>query len=90
MDLSLKDLLLDFFSKVVKVDGSSYPSASIMNLLNGFNRILRRASDVKSLKGLGNLMDKNFNIISHFAFAKTRMVVNAIVKKSSYDNVKKK
>lgn len=72
----LDKLLSNLFTRAVKVDGTAYPSATLINMMNGFNRILRRTSDIRSLKGEGKSLEKDFNIGAHSAFARTRMVVS--------------
>lgn len=89
-DLSLHRLnllLSELFSRVQKTNGKPYPSTSLMNLMNGYNRIICRASDIRSLKSEGYLVDRDFNINSHLAFAKTRMVLKASITKSAQDGV---
>lgn len=45
----LDKLFGTLFAKVTKVDGMIYPKASLMNMLNAFNRIIRRASEIQSV-----------------------------------------
>lgn len=47
----LNDLFSNLFARAVKVDGTTYPSAALMNMMNAFNRIIRRASNLRSLGG---------------------------------------
>ncbi|CAM6090480.1 unnamed protein product [Calypogeia fissa] len=92
-DLSLSqldELLSHLFSRAVKVDGNTYPSSTLMNLMNCYNRIVRRSSELRAVKGLGNLVDKDFNINNHPSFTKTRMVLRAAIKKSAKDGVNKR
>lgn len=93
-DLPLKvidDLLSNLFSRAVKIDRTLYPSSTLMNMCNSFNRIIRRASDLRSLRGeLDNIVDRDFNISCHPTFAKTRMVITAAIKKSAKEGVNKK
>lgn len=42
----LDELFSTLFSRVTKVDGTIYPGASLMNMLNAFNRIIKRASEI--------------------------------------------
>ncbi|CAM6105270.1 unnamed protein product [Calypogeia fissa] len=50
----------------------------------------KRASELRAIKGLGNLVDKDFNINNHPSFTKTRMVLRAAIKKSGKDGVNKR
>ncbi|CAM6081530.1 unnamed protein product [Calypogeia fissa] len=82
-DLPLKQLdqlFNNLFSRVVKKDGTPYPSATLMGMMNAFNRIIRRASEKRSLRGSDYLVDRDFNINRHVAFTKTRMVLKATVR----------
>lgn len=91
-DLPLKelnDLFVGLFSHVVKVDGTSYPNAALMNMMNAFNCIIRRASDVRRLGGRCYQVDKNFNISTHPVFGKTRMVLMVVIKRSTKEGLKR-
>lgn len=73
------------------MDGTVYLGASLMNMLNAFNRIIRRASKIRSVKGdRSSLVDKEFTINSHPLFAKNHMVMKATLMKGGKQGVNKK
>lgn len=62
-----------------------------MNILNAFNRIIKRASEMWSVKEDGSaLVDKEFSINSHPLFAKTRMVLQVALTKGGKQGANKK
>lgn len=53
----LDELLSNFQELLTKVDGTPYPSSTLMNMCNGFDCIIKRASDIRSLREETNLLD---------------------------------
>lgn len=52
LPLSGPDVLFStLFTYAVKIDGKEYPSSTLMNMCNCFNRMIRQASDIWSLMG---------------------------------------
>ncbi|CAM6086293.1 unnamed protein product [Calypogeia fissa] len=93
-DLSLEELdylFSELFTRVCKVDGSRLPSASLMNLCNAFNRMIRMTSEVRAANGVstGFFVPRSFNIKEHPSFARTRLVLEAAVKLSAHEGVNK-
>ncbi|CAM6094793.1 unnamed protein product [Calypogeia fissa] len=97
-DLSLEQLDYLFsklFTRVCKVDGSrlpsGLPSASLMNLCNVFNRLIRMVSEVRAANGVSTrfFVPRSFDIKEHPSFAQTRLMLEAAVKLSALDGVSK-
>jgi hypothetical protein len=92
-DLTFKQLDL-LFSKLlatsVKKDGWSYPSETLMNMLNCLSRILKRASTLRAIEGRGQALESGFNIKKSYEFLKTQSTVRAAVKKSAREGLNKK
>lgn len=87
----LDELFSTLFARVTKMDGTIYPGASLMNMLNAFNPMIRRASEIRSVKGdRSSLVDKEFTINSHPMFAKTYMVMKTTLTKGGKQGANKK
>jgi hypothetical protein len=82
---------INLFSRAVKVkSGESYFSATLINIMGGFNRTIWRASDLRSFNWLENLVERNFVIKDRPALSKTKMVLKAAVKKRAKEGLNKK
>jgi hypothetical protein len=73
-DLPFKQLDLLFsrlLSTSVWKEGKSYPSKTLMNMLNCLSRILRRDSELRAIEGRGSGLDPGFNFKKSYEFPKT-------------------
>lgn len=83
-------LLSDFFTRVLKQDGTAFPSPSLMNLLTSLNRVMRRASNLRAVQGRDPIfVAREFDIRTHPLFVKTQLTVDASLKKLHRDGVNK-
>jgi hypothetical protein len=70
LDLVLSNL----FARLRKKNDELYTSETIMNMLGGYNGILRVASKLRAVEGQGQVLE-NVNIKKRFAFPKTKLVI---------------
>lgn len=73
------------------MDDTVYPGASLVDFMNAFNRITKKGSKLRSVRGdKTTLVDKEFNINAHPMFSKTRIVLKATLNKSGKEGANKK